>query len=106
MKAMMAKMGIQSSEVDANRVIIECNDKEIVIDAPQITKIVMQGVTSFQIAGDVSENVKEIKIAINDDDIKMVQEKTGVTDIEKIKEALAASNGDIAEAILSLTDKE
>ena len=77
MKSMMAKMGIKSEEISAIRVTIECEDRQVVITSPQVTKIEMQGVTSFQVTGDISENQKVIELTVSDDDIALVQEKTG-----------------------------
>lgn len=103
LKGMMAKMGIKSSEIDAQRVVIYCSDKEIVIEQPQITKIEMQGSTSFQVTGSIEEKEREINIEISEDDVKMVMEKTGITDTEEVREAIKAANGDIAQAIMDLT---
>lgn len=102
MKNMMAKLGIKTSEIDANRVVIECGDKQIIVTNPQITQIEAQGAVSFQIAGEIEE--MEIKVALEatDDDIKLVMEQTGISDKEKIKQAIIDANGDIAEAIVNL----
>lgn len=105
MKSMMAKMGIKSEEVSALRVTIDCDDHQIVIQNPQVTRIEMQGVTSFQVTGDISEQPKQAEVEINDDDVKMVQEKTGVADAAAARRALVDANGDIARAILDLTKK-
>lgn len=102
MKNMMAKMGIKSTEVDAIRVIIESTSAEIVIDKPQVTKIEMQGITSFQITGEIIEREKRVDVSITDEDIKLVQEQSGISDREKVVKALQEANGDIAKAILSL----
>ena len=104
MKAMMAKMGIRSVDIDASRVTIECGDSDIIISEPQVTRIEMQGVTSFQITGNISEQQKEMKVEVSEDDIKVVQEQTGITDAERVKSALVASGGDIAKAILDLKE--
>lgn len=104
LKSMMSRMGIKSTEIKAQRVIIESDLLNIVIENPSITKIDMQGAISFQISGDVSEQQAQISVNISADDIKMVMEKTGITNEQKIKEALEESGGDIAEAILKLTD--
>lgn len=105
LKNMMAQMGIKTSEIDAVRVVIECGDKNIIITAPQVTKINAQGVDSFQITGSVSEQQKGVAIEPTAEDIEMVSEQTGVTDLDKVRQALAASNGDIAGAILILKDE-
>ncbi|MCL5440948.1 MAG: nascent polypeptide-associated complex protein [Candidatus Marsarchaeota archaeon] len=103
LKNMMAKMGMQSEEINAQRVTIECADRDIVISSPTITKIVMQGATSYQISGDVSESPKDSKIEITDTDIKFVEEKTGIHDIEAIKDAINKADGSIADAIIALS---
>ncbi len=103
MKSMMAKMGIKSSDVNAIRVVIECGDMDIIVEQPQVTRMEVQGTTSFQIVGNVSERAKAVSIEASEDDIKMVMEKTGITDREKVEKAIKEANGDIAEAIVSLT---
>lgn len=101
LKSMMAKMGMKSSEIDAERVVIYCTDREIVIEQPQVTQIEMQGNTSFQIAGEVSEREAEVKFEISEDDIKLVMEKTGA-DRERAETALKDAKGDLAAAIVEL----
>lgn len=103
MKGMLAKMGIKTIDIDASRVIIECGDRNIIIDNPEVTQIEAQGQKSFQIAGAVSEQEKKVIMEVTEDDIKMVMDKTGITDKEKVKQALISTNGDIAQAILDLT---
>ena len=96
-QGMMSKMGIKQEEIDAIRVVIEQEDKNIVIENPAVVKINMQGQESFQISGSVKEEGK-----ITKDDIKAVMEKTRATEKEA-KEALEKTGGDLAEAILSLS---
>jgi nascent polypeptide-associated complex subunit alpha len=104
MKSMMAKMGIKSEEIDASKVVIETPDRSIVIESPQVTKIEMQGTTSFQISGSISEVAKGIEAKVTDSDIDFVMEKTGVEDRELVKETLEKDQGDIARAILDLSN--
>lgn len=106
MKNLMAKMGIKSSEISAERVVIEASDKNIIIENPQVTKIEAQGTVSFQISGEISENAKALQVNITDDDIDLVAEKTGVTDKELIKNKLVEEKGDIAKTILDLTNEK
>jgi nascent polypeptide-associated complex subunit alpha len=105
MKNLMAKMGIKSSEVGASRVVIESGDKTIVITNPQVTKIEAQGVTSFQVIGEISEHETRHAIEITEDDIATVSAQTGVSDKEKVTEALQSEKGDIAAAIIRLKKK-
>jgi nascent polypeptide-associated complex subunit alpha len=103
LKSMMARMGIKSSEVPASRVVISSADSEIVVENPQVTRIEAQGTVSFQVSGDIHELKREVKAEITEGDIDFVSEKTGVTDREKVLDAITQSNGDLAEAILKLT---
>jgi len=98
-QSMMSKLGINQEDINAKRVIIEQEDKNIVIENPQVVKVNMQGQESFQITGNIKE---ELDSKINQEDIKTVAEKTGKTE-QEAKEALEKTNGDLAEAILSLS---
>ena len=97
---MMSKMGISQEEIEAKKVIIEQEDKNIIIENPSIVKINMQGQESFQISGEIREEEKSEKIS--QEDIKTIMEKTGKTRLEAVV-ALRESKGDLAEAILSLS---
>jgi len=98
MQAIMKQMGIKSEEIEATRVTIETSGSVIVIENPQVTQITMQGQKSFQIAGDVRVEQKA-----SGDDIKLVMEKSGCSE-EAAKEALEKADGDIAQAILTLSE--
>jgi nascent polypeptide-associated complex subunit alpha len=107
MQAMMKQMGIAQQEIDANRVIIESDEGNIIINNPSVVKINMQGQENFQISGDISEEdaseVEESEEENNqEDDIKTIMEKVGCIE-EEAKQALEKSNGDLTEAILSLS---
>jgi nascent polypeptide-associated complex subunit alpha len=101
MQAMMRQMGIKQEEVDALRVIIECSDKNIIIEPANVQKIVMQGQESWQITGETREESKSEEI--RDEDVKLVMEKTGKSENES-RNALEESKGDIAEAIVKLSE--
>ena len=95
----MKQMGIAQEEINANRVIIETDDKNIIINNPSVIKIKMQGQSNFQISGDISEeNLEED----SEEDIKTIMEKTGCSE-EDAKQALEKNNNDLAEAILALS---
>jgi nascent polypeptide-associated complex subunit alpha len=99
MQGMMKKMGIAQTEINASRVIIECEDKKIIIDNPSVIQIKMQGNESFQISGDVSE---ENNSTFSEEDIEIVMDKTGKSR-ETVIESLEEAEGDIAEAIVKLS---
>ncbi len=99
MQGMMKKMGIAQEEIDASRVVIECEDRNIIIENPSVMKIKIQGNESFQISGEVSE---EGKSSFNEDDVEIVMGKTGKSK-EDVVEALEKNDGDIAQAIVELS---
>jgi len=122
MQAMMKQLGMNQEEIDANRVIIECDDRKIIIDDPSVTKINMQGQENFQISGDVSEvsagegdvsdaveelseEGEESSEVVEEDnteeDIKTIMEKVGCLE-EEARMALEKANGDLTEALLEL----
>jgi len=96
MQAMMKQMGISQEEIPSSRVIIEKEDNtKIIIENPSVTRIKMQGQESFQISGDVGEEV-----GFDENDIDTIIEKTGCSR-EEAEKALNET-GDLAEAILKL----
>ncbi len=97
-KQAMKKMGIKQENIDAHEVIIKTSDKNIIIRNPSVQKVNMMGEDSFQISGQVSE-----ESPINEDDINTVMEQASCSK-EKALEALEKSNGDLAEAIMSLQE--
>lgn len=97
-QGMMKKMGIAQVPIDAKRVIIECEETNIIIDEPQVIKINMQGQESFQITG---ESKEESKQGFSEEDVKMVIQKTGKSK-EEVTKFLKENNGDIALAIMEL----
>ena len=104
MQAMMKQMGINQEEIDANRVVIERDDGNIIIDNPNVVKIGMQGQENFQITGDVSEEKGEVEEVDNtNEDIKTLMDKCNCLE-EEAKLALEKDNGDLTEAILDLSE--
>lgn len=105
MDQMMRKMGVQQQEIEAEQVIIKCKDKEIIIDNPQIIKVNMMGQKNYQISGQEHEKSLSTEPEISEEDIKTVMEQAGVDKI-KAKTMLYDCNGDIAEAIMKLTEED
>jgi nascent polypeptide-associated complex subunit alpha len=119
MARMMKKMGIEQKEIEGVReVIIRFEDKEWVISGAQVMMIKQAGSESFQVSGTKKERgltgsapattdspaeveVEEEKIEIPMEDAALVASQTGV-DIEKAKQALEETGGDLAAAILKL----
>lgn len=105
MQAMMKQMGINQEEIDANRVVIERDDGNIIIENPNVVKIGMQGQENFQITGEVREESGEPEVEEDrtDEDIKTLMEKCNCLE-EEAKLALDKANGDLTEAILNLSE--
>jgi len=101
MQQAMKRMGIQQVEIPAKEVIIKCEDKNIIISEPSVSKVNMMGQETFQIVGAPHEESVSTKPEINEDDIKTVMEQTGA-DEATAKAAIEKSNGDLAAAIMEL----
>ena len=101
MKKLMRQMGIKMEELEGvKEVIIRLENREIIIREPAVTVITAQGEKSYQIIG--PEEVRTV-VSIPEEDIKLVMEQTGV-DYDTAKKALEEAKGDLAEAILKLTE--
>ncbi|PIZ51570.1 nascent polypeptide-associated complex protein [Candidatus Woesearchaeota archaeon CG_4_10_14_0_2_um_filter_33_13] len=105
MQQMMKQMGIQQQEIPAVEVIIRTEDKELIISNPSVQKVNMMGQINFQISGEVKERSLQTTPEINDEDIKTVMEQAKVN-YETAKKAIENADGDLAEAILNLSDSE
>ena len=106
-KRMMQRMGMNMEGVDeVEEVIIRTPVKEIVIEAPEVAIVNVQGQKIFQVAGGkVSERSPQNKAvktpAISEEDAQLVAGQTGKS-IEEARNALIESEGDLAKAILLL----
>ena len=104
MEQAMRKMGIQQQELDATEVVIKLsNGKEIVISDPNVSKVNMMGQYTYQVVGKEIIREASSEPEINEDDVKTVMEQANV-DEETAKEAIKKHNGDLAEAILELSN--
>ncbi|RRJ33094.1 nascent polypeptide-associated complex protein [Halocatena pleomorpha] len=113
MQQMMEQMGIETSDIDAEEVIIRTADEDLVFTSPEVQRISAQGQATYQIVGepdtrdtsadadadaDADEGGRE---EIPDDDVEIVVERTGVS-TEQAREALEAEDGDLAAAVSRL----
>ncbi|ACS32829.1 nascent polypeptide-associated complex protein [Thermococcus gammatolerans] len=102
MKKLMKQLGIKMEELEGvKEVVLKLEGKEIVLRNPVVTVMVVQGEKTYQIVPG-SEEVREV-IEIPEEDIELVMEQAGV-DRETALKALKETKGDIAEAILQLTE--
>jgi len=102
---MMKQLGIQQVDIPATEVIIRTEDKEIIITNPSVARVNMMGQENFQISGDIEERELSSIPEISEDDVKTVMEQANV-DEETAKKALEEAKGDLAEAIINLSQDE
>jgi len=100
MQQMMKQLGMKQEAVDAKRVVIEQDGRNIIIDNPSVSKIQMQGQETWQIVGEAREEANEAETTEND--IRTVMEKTG-KGRKEAENALKKADGDLAQAIIELS---
>lgn len=104
MKQAMKRMGIQQSEIEAIEVIIRCEDKDIIISDPQVSKVNMMGQSTYQIAGVEHVQERDSTPSISEDDVATVMDQAGV-DKETARKAIEDADGDLASAIMNLSQE-
>lgn len=97
---MMKKLNLKVRELEAERVLIQGKNKEIIIKKPQVMIADMMGKEVYQITGDVYE-----RIPPKEEDIKIVMTKTG-KDRETVVKKLEELNNDLARAIIELKESK
>lgn len=103
MQQMMRQMGVQQVDVIAEQVIIRTKEKDIVIDNPQVARVTMMGQQTYQISGAAREEKRSITYTPSSEDVETVMNQAN-TSKDKATAALVETNGDIAEAILKLSE--
>ncbi len=101
MNQMMRRLGINVKNIDnVEKIIILTDTKEYIFENAEVTMMEAQGSKTFQISGNpIVKNREEDK---SEDDIKLIMEQTGKSE-EEARKALKEADGDIAEAILNLS---
>lgn len=102
-RRMMQRMGLSMDAVpEVEQVIIKTSSKEIIIEEPEVAIMEMQGQKIFQVTGGkISEKATERRLAIPEEDVKLVADQTGKS-LEEARKALEECQGDLAKAILLL----
>ena len=112
MKQMMRRLGINVQEIqNVEEIIIRTDTKEYIFDRAEVTIMDAQGQKTYQISGRpriVERSAEETtadeeKEEIPQADIDLVAEQTGKSK-DDAKKALEETDGDIAEAILKLSE--
>ena len=105
MNQMMKRFGINVKTIEnVEKVVIETDTKEYVFDTAEVTVMDVQGEKTYQIMGTPVVRAKQTEQDTLHEDVKLVMAQTGKSEAEA-RAALKETNGDIAEAILKLTQK-
>ena len=100
MKAMMKKLGMNVEQIeDVQSIVIRTPKGNWIFDAAEVSAMTMQGVTTYQIQGE--PRFEAAAAEIPKEDVTMVAAQANVPE-DKAREALVATKGDIAEAIMKL----
>jgi nascent polypeptide-associated complex subunit alpha len=102
MNQMMRRLGINIKNIEnVEKVIILTDSKEYIFEEAEVTIMDAQGQKTYQILG--KPVIKDRSEDTLKDDIKLIVDQTGTSE-EEARKALEDTNGDIAEAILKLSD--
>ena len=102
MNQLMKRFGINVKEIEnVEKVIIQTDTKEYVFENAEVTIMDAQGQKTYQISG--KPRIVEREEEIPQSDIDLVVEQTGKT-ADEAKKALEETNGDIAQAIIKLSE--
>ena len=97
----MKKLGMNVEQIeDVESIVIKTPKGNYIFDSAEVSAMTMQGTTTYQVVGDI--RFEPIAAEILTEDITMVAAQAKVSE-EKAKEALVATKGDIAEAIMRLS---
>jgi nascent polypeptide-associated complex subunit alpha len=104
MQQMMKQMGMSQESLPATKITIETlTGQTLVFKNPDVQKITMKGQVTFQLSGKFETILPKAVISISSDDIEMVAESAKVS--KEVAEAtLKKADGDIAQAIVNLTE--
>jgi nascent polypeptide-associated complex subunit alpha len=108
-------MGVTTEEMkDVEEVVIRRANEEIIIENPEVTVVTMQGVKTFQIAGETKSQPKGSPAkagaekatppppaAYTEEDVELVMSQAGV-DRDTAVKALVETHGAPAEAIMKI----
>ncbi len=100
-KMLMKQLGYKELE-DVEEVIIRTAEKELVIRAPSVAEMNVQGQQMYQVVGTAEEMARgEGGVAFPEEDVQLVAERAGVSP-EEARRALEECGGEPAEAIIML----
>ncbi len=120
MRRLMRQMGLSAQElVEADKVIITSKGRKIVIDSPQVIRMIVQGQTLYQVMGgkevasDKDAEMPEaggvassslLSAQVNEDDVRFVMQQAKVPE-GVARQTLISCGGDVAKTLIALSNK-
>ena len=103
-RRMMQRMGLNMGAMpDVEQVIFKTSSKEIIVENPEVAVMEMQGQKIFQVTGEkIVEKTVEKAVKIPEEDVQLVATQARVSP-EQARAALEQTKGDLAQAILLLS---
>jgi nascent polypeptide-associated complex subunit alpha len=103
-RRMMQRMGMSMGAMpDVEQVIFKTSTKEIIVENPEVAVMEMQGQKIFQVTGEkIVERAVEKAVKIPEEDVQLVATQANVSQ-EQARAALEQTKGDLAQAILLLS---
>jgi len=103
-KRMMQRMGLNMGEMpDVQQVVFKTSNKEIIVENPAVAIMEMQGQKIFQVTGErIVERAIQKEVKIPEEDVQLVATQAKVS-VEQARVALEQTEGDLAQAILLLS---
>lgn len=116
MERQMRRMGVDFQQLDAvTEVLIRFPDRELVLTEPQVITMQGQGDNIYQIVGQAEERSltvsseaeegapKAAPQSFSEEDVQLVASQANVSE-EEAREALRTAEGNLARAIIALTE--
>jgi nascent polypeptide-associated complex subunit alpha len=105
-RRMMKRMGLTMDAMpDVEQVVFKTSGKEIIVEDPEVAILNLKGQKVFQVTGGkITEKPlqeEEAPLTIPEADVRLVADQTGKS-MDEARQALEASEGDLAKAILRL----
>lgn len=103
-RRMMQRMGLNMGAMpDVEQVIFKTSSKEIIVENPEVAVMEMHGQKIFQVTGEkIVEKTVEKAVKIPEEDVQLVATQARVSP-EQARAALEQTKGDLAQAILLLS---
>jgi len=102
-RRMMQRMGLSMNPLEVEEVVLRTKNKEIIIETPEVAVLEVQGQKIYQITGgNLKEKLLTKAALIPEEDVQLVAQQAKVS-FERAKAALEQTNGDLAQAILLIT---